>query len=122
MHLDIGLFFRFSLVFSFFFLDWHSDQLIMGHLNPVGPSGVGGLLIVTAIQGERFDVLCFFFDLQPAFYCAFFIFCVFLVFFPHLCFCTNTFKGMRMVEDGILCWLRGEGAEGFLPVSIFLSI
>lgn len=44
----------FSIVFSFF-LDWHSDQLIMGHLNPVGPSGVGGLLIVTAIQGERFE-------------------------------------------------------------------
>ncbi|KAM6484985.1 hypothetical protein HDV62DRAFT_276692 [Trichoderma sp. SZMC 28011] len=53
-------FFVFHL-FSLFFLDWHSDQLIMGHLNPVGPSGVGGLLIVTAIQGERFDVLCFFF-------------------------------------------------------------
>lgn len=44
----------FFLLFSLFFLDWHSDQLIMGHLNPIGPSGVGGLLIVTAIQGEMF--------------------------------------------------------------------
>ncbi|KAL6836969.1 hypothetical protein V8C40DRAFT_1464 [Trichoderma camerunense] len=32
--------------------------------------------------GGTFSCFVLFFDLQPAFYCAFFIFCVFLVFFP----------------------------------------
>lgn len=73
--------FFFSYCFLFFFPGLAFGPAYHGHLNPVGPSGVGGLLIVTAIQGECFDVFfCLFFDLQFSFYCAFFIFCVFLVF------------------------------------------
>lgn len=97
-----SLFFFFFLVFSFF-LDWHSDQLIMGHLNPVGPSGVGGLLIVTAIQGERFDVLCFF---------RFATFFSFLLRILHFLCVFSFFPSSLFLYKHIQRYANGRGGEG----------
>jgi hypothetical protein len=68
-------------------------------------------LRVAGIQGEHFDVFSFsflfYFDLEPAFfsyYCAFFIFCVFLV-FSSSCFVQNNIPRYATVGG----W--GEGAS-----------